>query len=655
MGWNITENAKQLPKDRNPLKQLILGTAGHIDHGKTSLIKAISGYDTDRLKEEKLRGITIELGFAALDLPSGAHIGIIDVPGHERFVKHMVAGATGIDVVAMVIAADEGVMPQTREHLEICTLLGVEYGFVALTKIDMVDQEWAELIKEDVRSFVEGTFLEGAPIVPLSPVTGQGIPEFIATLDDFCAKIPEKTHSGLFRLPVDRVFTIKGFGTVITGTLISGKISVGETVNIYPGDTKSKIRGLQVHDRQVDTAEAGMRTAINFQGIEKAVVNRGDIIARLDSLKNSYMMDAELLLLKSNIRPLKNRDRVRLHTGTSALPCNIILLDREELKPGETAFVQLRLDTPVACVKDDRFVIRGYSPVRTLGGGRILNPAPNKHKRFKPEITAHLQELATGNDETLISIHALDAGYAELSYADLPVLTNLSGKQLDKALQSLLSQQKLIQTDKENKRYIHQQTLLSFQEKATGILKSYHTDHPLKAGMPKGELNSKFPPELCGKLFNQMLHIMTKAGLATLTDNDIRLPDHKVTLKADQSDIKQKIIHAYANSGLQPPYFSELAKTLNLDPKEAKNVLMLLQNEGGVIKVKEDLLFHKEAVLDIRQRLIDHLKSNGEINAAQFKEMTGASRKYTIPLLEYFDGENLTIRIGDTRKLRKKI
>lgn len=636
------------------MKQLILGTAGHIDHGKTSLIKAISGYDTDRLKEEKLRGITIELGFASLDLPSGNHIGIVDVPGHEKFVKHMVAGATGIDVVAMVIAADEGVMPQTREHLEICTLLGIEYGFIALTKIDMVDPEWLELVKEDLRSFVEGTFLEGAPIVPLSSFTGEGIPEFIATLDKFCANIPEKKQSGLFRLPVDRVFTIKGFGTVITGTLISGKISVGETVMIYPGDTRSKIRGLQVHDQQVDTAEAGMRTAINFQGIEKAVVNRGDVVARADSLKNSYMLDVELILLKSNVRPLKNRDRVRFHAGTNALPCNVILLDREELKPGETAFVQLRLDTPVACVKDDRFVIRSYSPVRTLGGGRVLNPLPNKHKRFKPEINVHLQRLASGDDETLIAVHAQDAGYAEVSYADLPVLTNLSGKQLDKALQSLLSRQILIQTDKENKRYIHQQTLESFQQKTTDILTVYHAEQPLKAGMSKGELNSKFPPELSDRLFNQLLHMMTKAGLAALTDNTIRLPGHKVTLKADQDEIKQKITRTYVAGGLQPPYFSELAKSLNLDAKEAKNVLMLLVGDGTMVKVKEDLYFHGDAVRDLRQRLIDHLKANGEINAPQFKEMTGASRKYTIPLLEYFDGENLTIRIGDVRKLRKQ-
>ncbi|MDA3896332.1 MAG: selenocysteine-specific translation elongation factor [Desulfobacteraceae bacterium] len=636
------------------MKQIILGTAGHIDHGKTSLIKAISGYDTDRLKEEKQRGITIELGFASLDLPSGIHIGIVDVPGHEKFVKNMVAGATGIDVVAMIIAADEGVMPQTREHLEICSLLGIQYGFIVLTKIDMVDAEWAELVKEDLLEFVEGTFLENAPVIPVSSVTGDGIPEFIATLDDFCSEISVKKPSGLFRLPVDRVFTMKGFGTVITGTLISGNISVGETVMIYPGDTKSKIRGLQVHDQQVTTAEAGMRTAINFQGIEKATVNRGDVIARLETLKNSYMLDIELHLLESNVRPVKNRDRVRLHTGTNELPCIVILLDRETLDPGETAVVQLRLEEPVACVKDDRFVIRSYSPVRTLGGGKILNPIPYKHKRFKDETNADLSALANADEETLILLNAKDAGYAEIAYTDLPIVTNLSGKPLDKFLQLLLSKHLLILTDKENKRYIHQKTSEKFTAKVTELLTQYHSNHPLKSGMPKGELNSKFPPIMSDKLFNHLLNAMIKSKAIVISENSIRLATHTVTLKADQSDIKKKIIDTYLNSGLQPPYFKELSATLKIDPKESKNVLMLLVKEGSIIKAKEELFFHADVITDLKNRLVDFLKTHREISTPQFKEMTGASRKYTIPLLEYFDAENLTIRVGDIRLLRKQ-
>ena len=342
------------------MKQIILGTAGHIDHGKTSLIKAISGTDTDRLKEEKERGITIELGFAALDLPSGQHLGIVDVPGHEKFVKNMVAGATGIDIVVMVIAADEGVMPQTREHMEICTLLGVEYGLVAVTKIDMVDEEWLELALEDIRDFVKGTFLEEAPVAAVSSTTQKGIPEFIDILDQLAAKIPDRPHSDLFRLPIDRVFTMKGFGTVITGTLISGHVRVGDSIMIYPSGITSKVRGIQVHNQSAEEAKAGMRTAINFQGLEKEAISRGEVLSKPDNLVASYMVDVSLHYLASNKKPLKNRTRVRFHTGTSEVLGNIILLDREELASDASTAAQLRLDAPVALVKDDRFVIRRW-------------------------------------------------------------------------------------------------------------------------------------------------------------------------------------------------------------------------------------------------------------------------------------------------------
>ncbi len=635
-------------------KQLILGTAGHIDHGKTSLVKAISGYDTDRLKEEKIRGITIELGFAALDLPSGIHLGIVDVPGHEKFVKHMVAGATGIDVVAMIIAADEGVMPQTREHLEICSLLGVQHGLIVLTKIDMVDEEWRELVVDDIRKFAAGTFLEGAPLAPVSSVTGEGIPELIQTLDALCQSLSEKKPSGVFRLPVDRVFTMKGFGTVITGTLISGKIRVGESVMIYPSGITSKIRGLQVHDKSVEEAVAGMRTAINFQGIEKTAVNRGDVVARPDSLKNSHMLDVEFHLLNSADKPMKNRTQVRFHAGTAEIPCHIILLDKDTLTPGQTSLVQIRLDAPVACVRDDRFVIRSYSPVRTLGGGRILNPIPQKHKRFKPETVKHLQILLSGDPESLIAEHARHAGFNELAYADLAIMTNLSTTQLEHTLQSLISKHLLIQTDKENRRYIHRETYASFKASAVQRLKDYHAQNPLKSGMPKGELPSAYPTSLSSKLFNMMLAKMAHEKEIILTENIIRLPHHEVTLGADQSHLKNKIFHAYHTSGLQPPTVKDLVSELRADMQSAKNMLMLLVNEGMLIKVKEDLFFDAQVIAELKTKLLDYLKSFGEITTPRFKDMTGVSRKYTIPLLEYFDSENITIRIGDIRKLRKQ-
>jgi selenocysteine-specific elongation factor len=636
------------------MRQFILGTAGHIDHGKTSLVKAISGYDTDRLKEEKLRGITIELGFASLDLPSGIHLGIVDVPGHEKFVKHMVAGATGIDVVAMIIAADEGIMPQTREHLDICTLLGIQHGMIVLTKIDTVDEEWRELVIDDIRKFVSGTFLDDAPLMPVSSLTGEGIPELIQTLDALCMQLSEKKPSGLFRLPADRVFTMKGFGTVITGTLISGKISLGEPVMIYPSGITTKVRGLQVHDRTVDEATVGMRTAINFQGIEKASVNRGDVVARPDSLKTSYMLDVEVNLLKSVDKPMKSRTRVRFHTGTAEIPCNLILLDRESLEPGLTTLAQIRLDTPVACVRDDRFVVRSYSPVRTLGGGRILNPIPQKHKRFKPETTEHLQLLLTVDPETLIMEHAKHAAFDEISFSDLVVMINLSGRQLDNTLQSLMAKHILIQTDKDARRYIHQGTYEAFKSITISRLKEFHKENPLKNGMPKGELPSSFPSSLSSKLFNHMLSMVAKANEVVLSENFIRLPDHHVKLEADQSDLRKKFLVAFNQAGLQPPSFKELIAEMSADMKDAKNMLMLLVNEGGIIKVKEDLFFDAKAIIDLKNRLIDFLKSNGEISAPQFKVMTGASRKYAIPLLEYFDSENITIRIGDIRKLRKQ-
>ncbi|MCF8111935.1 MAG: selenocysteine-specific translation elongation factor [Desulfobacteraceae bacterium] len=636
------------------MKQIILGTAGHIDHGKTSLIKAVSGTDTDRLKEEKRRGITIELGFASIDLPSGLHIGVVDVPGHEKFVKNMVAGATGIDVVAVVVAADEGVMPQTREHMEICSLLGIRYGFVVLTKIDTVDDELLELVTEDVSDFMKGTFLEDSPIVPVSSVTAQGLDEFINTLDRYCAALPERPPIGIFRLPIDRVFSMKGFGTVVTGTLVSGRINTGEPVMVYPSGITTKIRGIQVHDRPVESSETGLRTAINFQGVDKHAINRGDVLARPDTLIPAYMVDLELQLLESAERPLKNRDRVRFHIGTSQVPCNIILLDREVLEPGETAPAQARLKRPLACVRDDRFVIRSYSPVRTLGGGRILNPAPPKHRRFRSETTEQLTRLLDPDPETLTAEHIAMAGYKELSFSELKVLTNLTDKALDAALSKLLSKRTVIQTERSEKRYVHYLALDDFRAAVTEKLSAYHGANPLKEGMPKGELRSKFPEIKTSRLFNQLINMLDREEVIARSDDSIRLAGHRITLQTDQSDLKEKILSLYAEKGLQPPYLKELPGLLNAKPAVVKNVLMHLVDEGSIVKVKEELFFHADAIRDLKARLVDFLSENGEITPARFKEMTKASRKYTIPLFEYFDAENITIRVGDVRKLRKK-
>ena len=636
------------------MKKIILGTAGHIDHGKTSLIKAVTGTNTDRLKEEQKRGITIELGFASLDLPSGRHLGIIDVPGHEKFVKNMVAGATGIDIVTMVIAADEGVMPQTREHMEICTLLGVKHGMVALTKIDMVDEEWLELVTDDIREFTVGTFLEEAPIVPVSAVSGQGLQQFINTLDTLSEAVPERSSSGLFRLPVDRVFTMKGFGTVITGTLISGRINVGESIMIYPGRITSKVRGLQVHNQSQETAEAGMRTAINFQGLEKAAINRGDMIGRENTMMPSYMVDLHLHYLSSNKKPMKNRTQVRFHTGTSESMGNLILLDREELFPGDDCPAQIRLDEPVSLIRDDRFVVRSYSPVRTIGGGTVINPIPAKHKRFQQDIVDGLMGLVEATPEDIIDYQARMSGPIGVSFAELLLMTNLPEKALSTSIGSLLNNQTLVLVDKETRTTIHHSVFDQLKTLSTDVLSQYHAANPLKPGISKEELKSKFPRQASGKLFTQVLNRMIKDQLMTLEDDTVRLTTHTVSLQVDQEALKQQILDRYRQSRLTPPYFREVVRDLEVDAKTAKEVLALLVNEKALTKVKEDLYYDHQAIETLKDELVNHLIEKGEITTPEFKDMTGASRKYVIPLIEHFDAINLTIRVGDIRKLRKR-
>ncbi len=636
------------------LKQIILGTAGHIDHGKTALIKAVTGINTDRLKEEKLRGITIELGFASMNLPSGRHLGIVDVPGHEKFVKHMVAGATGIDIVTMVIAADEGVMPQTREHMEICSLLGIKHGFVVLTKTDMVDEEWLELVQDDVKEFLQGTFLENSPIIPVSSVTGSGIPEFIKTLDEISATIPTKPLTGLVRLPVDRVFSMKGFGTVITGTLISGSIHTGDIIMVYPSGITSKIRGIQIHNQTVSLAEAGMRTAVNFQGLDKTAVNRGDVLSTPGDLKPSYMLDVSIHLLDSNKKPVKNRTRIRFHAGTSEVLGILVLLDKNKLAPGKTTVAQLRLDSPVSVVKDDRFVIRSYSPVHTIGGGHILNPIPQKHKGFKPELVKGLQAIDDSKPEEIIAYHVNEFGYQGVSFSDLKIMTNLSEKQLNNAMQGLMSKKTIICFDKENRFYIHNNNLEKLKKESFDYLDNYHKSNPLKAGMPKEELKSKFSSFLNSKLFHLMLSQLINDKEIIQEEDSIHLSSHTVSLGADQAVIRKKILDTYAKSKLTPPYFKELSKTLDVDAARAKDVLMLLVEEGLILKIKEDLYFYTEAVNDLKSRLVDYLKLNKEITTPQFKDMASVSRKFLIPLIEYFDSTNLTLRVGNSRKLRNK-
>ncbi len=633
------------------MKQIVLGTAGHIDHGKTSLVKALTGINTDRLKEEKERGITIELGFAHLVLPSGQHLGIVDVPGHEKFVKNMVAGATGIDLVAIVIAADEGIMPQTREHLEICELLQIKHGLVVLTKIDMVEPDWLDLVREDIIEYLSETFLAGAPIVEVSSVTGEGLKKLVQVLDNLVQQIPERGAGHLFRLPADRVFTMKGFGTVITGTTVSGKIHTGDDVTIYPQGINSKIRGIQVHNREVNEVRAGLRTAINLKGLEKTMVQRGNVLATKDSLRLTYMVDVVLDLLPSAPRKLKNRAKVRFHTGTSEIISTVVLLDRDELDQGETCYAQIRLDEPTTVLKHDRYVLRSYSPVRTIGGGEILNALPKKKKRFSNTALSEMKLLQTGEPNEVIELFVSSGRFQGVDHEGLPFLTNMSKKRLDEELETLKAQKRVIQYDTERGILIHKKYLKKARDEIVDTITQYHKQFPLKVGLIKEELRSRTIGANILKLFNYLVNELAQQGVIVQEKEVVRLKDHHVTLAQDQEDTRKKLEEIYLKSGLQPPYFKELKDEFpgNTGPE----VLGVTVKEGILLKVKEDLYFHHKVIKELQERLIDFLKKNGEITAPQFKEMTGVSRKYAIPLLEYYDSAQVTVRVGDSRVLRK--
>jgi selenocysteine-specific elongation factor len=633
------------------MKPIILGTAGHIDHGKTSLIKALTGIDTDRLKEEKERGITIELGFAHLELPGGKRLGIVDVPGHEKFVKNMVAGATGIDLVALVIAADEGVMPQTREHLEICELLKIEHGLVVLTKIDMVESDWFEMVREDIIEYLSDTFLAKAPTVEVSSVTGEGLKEVVRVLDELVQKIPERDPGHIFRLPIDRVFTMKGFGTVITGTTVSGKVATGDEVTIYPQKVSSRIRGIQVHNKEVNDVRAGLRTAINLQGLEKAAIHRGNILATKDSLRPTYMVDVIFELLPSAPRKLKNRAKVRFHAGTSEIISTVVLLDRDELKPGETCFAQIRLDEPIAVLRHDRYVLRSYSPVRTIGGGEILNALPWKKKRFSDYALSEMKTLHSGELSEVIELFVSLGRYNGVGQVELPFLMNINKKNLDGVLKALKAQQRIALYDKENNTLIHADFLEKAKDEILKTITQYHKDFPLKAGLLKEELRSRTTGAKNPKLFNYLLNQLARENIIVQEKEIVHLKDHQVTLAQDQEKTRQKLEERYLKSGLQPPYFKELND--KFPGNTGLEVLEVMLKEGVLLKIKEDLFFHRKAIEELKGRLVKFLKDHGTITTPQFKEMTGTSRKYTIPLIEYFDQAQLTVRVGDSRVLRK--
>jgi selenocysteine-specific elongation factor len=576
----------------------------------------------------------------------------VDVPGHERFVKHMVAGAGGIDIVALIIAADEGVMPQTREHLDICTLLGVNRGLVVLTKVDLVDQELRDLAREDIKDFAKGTFLEGAPIIPVSAVSGEGIEELTKALDQLVDQVEERATDGLFRLPIDRVFTMRGFGTVATGTIVSGTVATGEGVEILPTGIQAKVRGLQVHNEKADQAVAGQRTAVNLQGVEKASVERGTVILHPNTVEPTHLLDVEIIHLAHAPRPLRNGVMLRFHTGTSLHMAKVLLLGGDELKPGERGYAQIRLRDRVVALPHDRFVLRSSSLIQTIGGGIILDAHPQRHRRFKGDVITLLEQLKAGDPSFALGFHIREGGVRGLEVHKLAGYANIPPSTLSKSLHELLTKKEVIKFDREAERVVDAGIYAQLKDEMIKALEQYHAANPLKQGMPKEELKSKLPRQVDGKLFNSLVaDLMADKAVAQEKDK-VRLSGHHIALEGKQQELEEQIVGIMRTSGLSPPSVKELSAQLKASEKEVEEILALLVNGGSLVKLKDGVHFHQDPLQELRERLIAFLKEKGTITTQDFKALTGVSRKYTIPLAEYFDAIKVTVRVGDERILR---
>jgi selenocysteine-specific elongation factor len=633
------------------MKQVVLGTAGHIDHGKTQLVKALTGIDTDRLKEEKERGITIDLGFAHLTAEDGTAIGVIDVPGHERFVRNMLAGVGGIDLVMLVIAADEGVMPQTREHLAICQLLQIKEGLVALTKTDLVDEDWLELVLEDTREFLKGTFLEGKPIVPVSAKTGSGLDELKKMLQMLVARVPAKQVEGKFRLPIDRVFTIRGFGTVVTGTLFSGSIRTEERIEIYPKGIQVKVRGLQVHNLSVPEAVAGQRTAVNLQGIEKVEIMRGDVLGHPGEFQPTFMLDAVLQLLADGPRPLRHRSRVRIHVGTSEIMARVILFDRDELIPGDEAYVQFRLEEPAIALPRDRFVIRSYSPVQTMGGGVLIDVQPPKHRRGEPDLATHFDRLARGTPEEVLTHHLKQAAYHGLHLSDFLPRTEIPEPRLRQFAAALRQRGEARAVNAEMGWYVHEDAFHDLTAKLRQHLTTFHRQHPLRPGTSLEELRAKVRG-LEERVCMLALEALQRQGEVVVERERVRLASHRVALDDTREQLLRQVEAEFLAAGYQPPRIEEVFAKLQVGKGHERELLQVLVDQGRAVRLKDNVVFHREVLQQAESALVQFLREHREISPADFKDLLGVSRKYAIPLLEFFDSQKLTIRVGDKRILR---
>jgi selenocysteine-specific elongation factor len=647
-----------------------MGTAGHIDHGKTSLIRALTGVDCDRLGEEKRRGITIELGFAELALANGASpgerksISVIDVPGHERFVHTMVAGASGIDFVLFVIAADEGVMPQTREHLDICSLLGIRRGIVAVTKIDMVDDDLLALALDDIESFLVGSILENAPVIPVSALTGEGLEALTAALRDLEAEFaPIRSHD-LFRIPVDRIFSLHGHGTVITGTMIAGSVRLGDTVQIYPGERTSKVRGLQNHYGRTEIASAGRRTAVNLPDLSVNDIRKGDVVSHPGALMPSLRWTAKLTCLKSSPRPLRHRAEFHLHHGSGEVQARVFFLDREKLQPGESCLCEIRFPKSVVGVFGDRFVLRSFSPLRTVAGGVLLNSIGiHGHKKdvlylkrltlLENLVPAALDQAGRPLEDMAELVHSqmiCTAGAPRgLSFEALRVLANADSRVLEKALSLLMTHHRAFCFDKLQKLYVADVLVASMTDACMKEVAEYHERHPERQGVKRSELVSGWARDMPPKLAHFVIEQLIKRGLLENKEELVRLPSHTVRFSTQHSLLGEGILQTYQKTGWTPPTITTLLENLGASPKEAAPLMASLRASGQLVRLTTDIWYATEHLAAIRQIILEWFKENQSLDLAAFRTLTGLPRKRIIALFEYFDEQKITQRMGDVR------
>ena len=629
------------------MKNIIVGTAGHIDHGKTTLIKALTGRNTDRWEEEQRRGITIDLGFTYFDLKNGDRVGIIDVPGHEKFINNMVAGVVGMDLVLLVVAADEGIMPQTREHMDILGLLGIKKSILVINKCDLVDEEWLELVEEEIQEELEGTFLEGAPVVKVSAATGQGLDELTDTIQQLMSdEVVAKDTQTIPRLPIDRAFTLSGFGTIITGTLISGTITREDVLEMYPIGKECKIRNIQVHGQNQDKCYAGQRVAINLSNVKKKEIRRGCVLAPKNSMKNTDLLDVKLKVLEDSMRILTNHERLHLYTGTSEILCRAVLLDKEQIGPGEEGLVQLRLEEEIAVKRGDRFVVRFYSPMETIGGGIVLEPNPVRKKRFDAQAIEELKKKESGSLGDVMELQIKEHGDTMITLAELAKVMAHSVDELKEYLEELEESGTIFVFPMKKDTYLwHRDSEFAVRQKIEETLQKYHSEHPYRYGMKKAEIHNTFLKKIKPNIFDAYIERMTGENVYGRREEYLSLPGYEVPKDAMYLQTEKLIEDTFEKAGYDFVRFSEI--DFGKIPRQtAEDVVLMMIDEGKVLRINEEMFTMKHLMDEAKEKIQNPLKEENLITIAQVRDMFSTSRKSAKPILEYMDSIKVTKKTG---------